>query len=214
MNPQHYSPLDQWLIELQHGLETVFGKPQSTQRPDPAARTPEGVLDHRQKKLAGSLMRVNHSGEVCAQALYQGQAMACKNHAVKDKLQQAAAEENDHLLWCQQRLSALDSHKSFLNPLWFGGSLLLGLAAGRLGDSISLGFLRETEQQVVRHLDRHLQRLPQNDHRSRLVLQQMQLDEGQHATTALEAGATELPGMVKRMMALSSKVMTEIAFWL
>jgi len=214
MRRQQYSSLDQWIIEAQHSLETVFGKPRATPRPDPAADTAEGELDASEKRLAGRLMRVNHSGEVCAQALYQGQAIACKNTAVKEKLHQAATEENDHLLWCQRRLKALDCHKSLLNPLWYTGSLLLGITAGAIGDRESLGFLHETELQVVRHLDRHLQRLPQKDNRSRQVLLQMQHDEGQHATTALQAGATELPGMVKKMMALGSTMMTRTTFWL
>ncbi|HED15056.1 MAG TPA: 2-polyprenyl-3-methyl-6-methoxy-1,4-benzoquinone monooxygenase [Gammaproteobacteria bacterium] len=214
MQQRQYSPLDHWLMEVQHGLETVFGSPQATGRPDPAAKTPEGNLDARQKRLAGRLMRINHSGEVCAQALYQGQAMACKNPVIKEKLGRAAAEESDHLLWCQRRLAALDSRKSLLNPLWYTGSLMIGLATGIIGDRASLGFLRETEQQVTQHLYRHIQRLPQGDHRSRQVLQQMQLDERQHASTATETGAAELPGIVKKVMELSAKVMTGTTFWL
>ncbi len=214
MKQRQYSSFDQWIMEVQHSLETVFGQPQTSRRDDPAADANEGKLDAGERQLAGRLMRVNHCGEVCAQALYQGQSMTCKNTVVKEKLSRAAAEENDHLVWCQRRLTALDNHKSLTNPLWYAGSWLIGLTVGAIGDRVSLGFLRETEQQVVQHLDRHLQRLPQNDTLSHLVLQQMQQDERQHATTALEAGASELPAVVTKMMALSSKVMTTTTFWL
>ncbi len=156
-------------------------------------------------------MRVNHTGEVCAQALYQGQALTARSHKVRADMAQAAQEENDHLAWCEQRLEQLGTHKSRLNPLWYGGSFAIGVVSGLLGDRVNLGFLAETEKQVVRHLDGHLQILPQHDKASRAIIDQMKIDEGKHATHALHAGGMELPSAVKRLMRAASKVMTTVA---
>ena len=158
-------------------------------------------------------MRVNHSGEVCAQALYQGQALTARNPDVKTALEQAAWEETEHLNWTETRIAELGGRTSLLNPLWYTGSLALGALAGSLGDKWNLGFLAETERQVEQHLDSHLGRLPQQDEKSRAILEQMKSDEIQHATTALEHGGAELPLPVKTAMKLSSKIMTSTTYW-
>lgn len=159
-------------------------------------------------------MRVNHAGEVCAQALYQGQALTARNTDVRAKLERAAQEENDHLAWTAERLGELGARPSYLNPLWYTGSLAIGAIAGMIGDRWSLGFLAETEHQVVEHLEGHLTRLPAEDRRSRALVEQMREDEGRHATTALEAGASELPLPARRIMRLVAKVMTTTAYWI
>ena len=157
------------------------------------------------------MMRVNHTGEVCAQALYQAQAITARSDAVRKAMECAANEENDHLSWCEERLTQLDSHKSYLNPVWYCGSFIIGTLFGLVGDRWNLGFLAETERQVVEHLDNHLKKLPVDDHRSRVILEQMRDDEANHATGAVKAGARELPDPVKRMMALAAKIMTTTA---
>jgi ubiquinone biosynthesis monooxygenase Coq7 len=157
-------------------------------------------------------MRVNHSGEVCAQALYQGQAMTARRNEVRDQMQQAAMEENDHLLWCRQRLDELGGHTSLFNPLWYTGSLLIGAATGLLGDKWSLGFLAETEHQVVNHLLSHLDRLPKADAKSSAILTQMKEDEARHKASALQSGGSALPGPAKKIMTLMSRVMTLTAY--
>ena len=156
-------------------------------------------------------MRVNHAGEVCAQALYQGQALTARRDETRQQMEQAAEEENDHLVWCRQRIHELGGHTSLLNPLWYTGSLAIGAFSGLLGDKWSLGFLAETEHQVVRHLEGHLQRLPEGDEKSRAILEQMKIDEGEHCTTARDAGGSALPEPVKKLMNLASRVMTTTA---
>ena len=158
-------------------------------------------------------MRVNHAGEVAAQALYQGQALTARGSHVRESLRQAAQEEGDHLAWCEERLRELDSHPSVLNPLWYAGSLAIGALAGVLGDRVSLGFVAETERQVEGHLAEHLQRLPLNDERSRRILAQMKADETRHGENARAAGARELPAPVKLLMKLTARVMTRTAYW-
>lgn len=209
-----YSLLDRALINLDRGLRTVFGTPQATGRANPANDFAEVPLSDADRRLSIGLMRVNHAGEVSAQALYQGQALTARLPDVRDKMERAALEENDHLLWCEQRLDDLGGRTSLLNPLWYGGSLAIGALAGWAGDKWSLGFIVETEHQVVRHLEEHLARLPLDDARSRAILIQMKVDESHHATTALDAGAAPLPAPVKVMMTLTSKVMTKTAYWL
>jgi ubiquinone biosynthesis monooxygenase Coq7 len=157
-------------------------------------------------------MRVNHSGEVSAQALYQGQSITARNQAVREKLEQAALEENDHLVWTENRLQELGESPSLLNPLWYTGSFAIGAFAGALGDKWNLGFLAETEHQVVKHLDEHLNRIPVSDRRSRAILEQMKVDEARHATTALDHGGAVLPLPVKKLMQAMSKVMTRSAY--
>jgi ubiquinone biosynthesis monooxygenase Coq7 len=203
---------DRLMVNFDQALRTVFGRPLVTGRPDPDAGLSEPMLDEAQSHDVAGLMRVNHAGEVSAQALYQGQALTARDPEVRRRLEQAAREENDHLAWCERRLAELGGHTSYLNPLWYAGSFAIGALAGVAGDRWSLGFLAETERQVVRHLDAHLERLPREDARSRAILEQMREDEGHHATTAVESGAAELPGPVRSLMGLVSRVMTTVAY--
>ncbi len=214
MTNRTYTPFDQLLGGLDQALRTVFGPPPEAQRPSPAAALPEADLDAAQRELAARLMRLNHAGEICAQALYQGQALTAQLPNVRDKMEQAAAEENDHLAWTAERLRELGSHTSYLNPLWYAGSFAIGATAGLAGDKWSLGFVAETERQVVKHLDSHLERLAPFDKKSRAILEQMRDDEGRHATVAIEAGAAALPEPVRQTMRLMSKVMTKTAYWI
>ncbi len=203
--------LDQAIVNFDRALRTLFAPAQSV-RPVPGADLPEAPLEEKEKRLAGALMRVNHSGEICAQALYQGQSLTARELPARQALEQASREETEHLAWCEQRIRALGSRKSLLNPLWYGGSLALGAFAGALGDKWNLGFLAETERRVERHLEGHLRRLPARDEKSRAVLEQMKADEAQHAATALAHGGAELPLPAKLAMKLASRVMTGIAF--
>jgi len=204
--------LDKLIVEFDKGLRTVFS-PAATVRSLPGKHVEEAALSAREKHFAAALMRVNHSGEVCAQALYQGQALTARNPVAKAALERAAQEETEHLNWCETRLKELGSHKSYLNPVWYTGSLAIGMLAGSLGDKWNLGFLAETERQVEKHLQGHLDKLPAQDARSRAVVEQMKVDEAQHATTAIEQGGAELPLPVRLGMKLTSKVMTKLAFW-
>lgn len=203
------SRLDQFIIALDGGLRTVFASPHAA-RAYPAS-APEAALSENERAQAAALMRVNHVGEVCAQALYSGQALTTKNEAVRDELRQAAAEETDHLAWCEQRLNELGGRKSLLNPLWYGGAFTMGLVAGALGDKWNLGFLAETERQVEAHLDGHLQQLPEADARSRAVVEQMKADEAKHAQTAVSHGAASLPTPVQYAMRFAADVMRATA---
>lgn len=200
---------DRLLSAAGHGLLTVFGRPVAG-RPNPA-QSPAAALSDAPRRLAGALMRVNHVGEVCAQALYQSQALLSRDEALREQLEQAAAEEIDHLAWTRQRLDELNAHPSLLNPIWYGGAFALGSLAGLLGDRISLGFLVETERQVEQHLASHLDRLPAEDLRSREIVERMKEDEAAHAQHALEAGGTELPPPVPSLMRLAARVMTTVA---
>ncbi|MEW6645871.1 MAG: 2-polyprenyl-3-methyl-6-methoxy-1,4-benzoquinone monooxygenase [Pseudomonadota bacterium] len=211
---RNYSPIDQLFLNLDTGLRTVFGQPVLTERPNPAAHLPETELSDAERVLAGRLMRINHAGEVSAQGLYQGQALTARLPEVRDKMERAALEENDHLEWCERRAQEMGTHVSYLNPLWYVGSLAIGALAGAAGDKWSLGFVVETEHQVVRHLDEHLAQLPEHDQKSRAILEQMKEDEAQHATLALHAGGAPLPEPVKKLMGLVSKVMTRTAYWI
>ncbi len=211
---RNYSPIDQLLLNLDTGLRTVFGQPVLTERPNPAEHLPDAELSEAERVLAGRLMRINHAGEVSAQGLYQGQALTARLPEVRGKMERAALEENDHLEWCEGRARELGTHVSYLNPLWYAGSLAIGALAGAAGDKWSLGFVVETEHQVVRHLDEHLEQLPAHDLRSRAILEQMKEDEAHHATLALHAGGAPLPAPVKTLMGLVSKVMTRTAYWI
>lgn len=211
---RHYTPLDHLMMDLDVGVRTLLGQPRITERTNPANERNEADLSEADRELAGRLMRINHAGEVAAQGLYQGQALTAKLPEVREKMERAALEENDHLDWCEKRAKELGTHVSFLNPVWYAGSVAIGALAGIAGDKWSLGFVAETEHQVVRHLDDHLQRLPEQDAKSRAILEQMKEDEGQHATIALEAGGAELPYPIKKLMGLTSKIMTRTAFWL
>ena len=202
--------LDSAIIAFDRGLRTIFGRPQAA-RPVPGESLPDALLDERERRLSAALMRVNHCGEVCAQALYQGQALASKNAETKQALAQAAREEEDHLAWCEQRIAQLSGRTSFLNPLWFTGALSIGYVAGRFGDAWNLGFLKETEKQVERHLHGHLERLSPQDVKTRVIVEAMERDEAQHAATAEALGARELPLPVKHAMSASAKVMTTLS---
>ena len=178
----------------------------------PDANAPNGVLDDSVRRESAALMRVNHCGEICAQALYQGQAMSSNNESIKHALEQAAREEEDHLAWCEKRIEELGGQTSLLNPLWYLGSLAIGYGAGRLGDDWNLGFLKETEHQVERHLESHLNRLDPGDLKTRAVVSAMKADEAQHAATAQQLGARELPAPIKAAMAAAAKVMTTVSY--
>jgi len=209
-----YSPLDTLLSNVDRALKTLFCPPISK-------RAPQGkdlpndtdTLTEGDRERSIRLMRVNHSGEIAAQALYQGQSLTAKNPEIQNKLLHAAEEEYDHLYWCQMRIQELGGHPSYLNPFWYSGSFAIGAIAGLFGDAFNLGFLAETEHQVVEHLDRHLTRLPQADFSSKVILEQMKIDEAAHATTAIDLGAQALPEPVRMMMRFSSKVMTSLAYF-
>ena len=211
---RQYSPIDRFISQADHALRTIFGKPITTERENPAQSYPENKLNETERRLSAGLMRVNHAGEVSAQALYQGQALTAKLDSVKDSMERAALEENDHLAWTAQRLSELSSHKSLLNPFWYAGSFSIGALAGALGDKWSLGFVAETENQVILHLDKHIKKLPEHDIKSKKILSQMKEDEAHHETTAREHGGIELPWPVKKLMAAMSKTMTTTAYYL
>lgn len=202
---------DRFIIEFDRALRTVFA-PARGIRPQPGNGLSDVELGARQKEHVIGLMRVNHCGEICAQALYQGQALTSRNLAVSDALRAAADEETEHLAWTEQRISELGGRKSLLNPLWYLGSLSLGLAAGVLGDKWNLGFLAETEHQVEAHLEGHLHSLPADDVRSRAIVSQMRLDEIQHAEMAELHGAAQLPVPAKMAMKVMAKVMTGVAY--
>jgi len=205
--------IDELIIAFDRGLRTVFAPAQSL-RPTPGASLPEAGMTEVEKAHAAALMRVNHSGEICAQALYQGQALTSRSPRARAALEQAASEETEHLAWTERRIKALGGRKSLLNPVWYAGSFALGALSGLAGDRWNLGFLAETERQVVAHLEGHLRKLPEGDGRSRAVLEQMREDEARHATSAIQHGAAELPEPAKAAMRLTSKVMTETAFWI
>jgi ubiquinone biosynthesis monooxygenase Coq7 len=205
--------LDQLIIGFDKALRTVFADAY-TVRPVPGEALPEADLSEQEKRHAASLMRVNHCGEICAQALYQGQALMSRNEGIKNALAGAAHEETEHLAWTERRIAELGGRKSLLNPLWYSGSLAIGMVAARFGDGVNLGFLAETERQVEAHLDSHLDRLPEQDLRSREIVEQMKIDEVAHADTAVRLGAVELPAPVKAAMKATSKVMTGVAYWL
>lgn len=205
--------LDTLIIECDKAVKTVFGKPETTDRATPGDELPEQTLTTAEQVLSNRLMRVNHAGEVSAQALYQGQALTAKLPEVRQAMEQAAIEESDHLQWCQQRAHHFGGHTSLLNPLWYAGSFTIGAVAGKIGDKWSLGFVAETEKQVVKHLDEHLEQISPSDNKSRAILEQMKADELHHGTVALEAGGAELPQPVTVVMGLMSKVMTKTSYW-
>jgi len=205
--------LDKLVVEFDKGLRTLFA-PAPTLRPLPGNDLPDADLCAEEKNRTVSLMRINHCGEICAQALYQGQALTARNEEVKAALVQAAWEETEHLNWTETRIKELGGRTSLLNPLWYTSSLAIGALAGALGDKWNLGFLAETEHQVEKHLESHLESLPPQDQKSRAILEQMKIDEIHHADTALEHGGAPLPLPVKAAMKLSSKIMTKTAYWI
>jgi ubiquinone biosynthesis monooxygenase Coq7 len=205
--------IDTFIKEFDKGLRAVFTRAQSI-RAHPDAQLAENELTNAQKRHSAALMRVNHTGEVCAQALYNGQALTANNAQTAAALKQASAEETEHLAWCEKRIKDLGGRTSVLNPLWYAGSFALGALAGAIGDKWSLGFLAETEHQVGRHLQSHLAKLPPSDEKSRAIIQQMQLDEAQHAASATAQGGVILPVPVQKAMQISSKVMTQSTYYL
>lgn len=214
MNTQKYSLVDRLIIETDKALTTLIGKPETTARVTPDFDLTEHDLTEQEQRLSVRLMRINQAGEVSAQALYQGQSLTATLPKVRAAMEQAALEENDHLVWCQQRLDYLGGHTSVLNPLWYAGSFIMGAVAGKIGDKWSLGFVAETEKQVVQHLDEHLAVISMRDEKSRAILEQMRVDELHHGTLAVDAGGATLPIPIKHMMGLMSKVMTKTSYWI
>lgn len=205
---RHYSPLDRLLLQADAAMRTLIPKSSHASRPSPALVEPHSTVDAQHTKHIAGLMRINHTGEVCAQALYQGQALTAKLPHIREQMEHAAEEEVDHLVWCEQRIHELGSHTSVLNPLFYGLSFAIGATAGAISDKVSLGFVAATEDQVCKHLDDHLQQIPADDPKSRAILQQMRIDEEEHANVALEAGGYRFPAPVKFGMSLMAKVMT------
>ena len=202
---------DAVINRFDRALRTLTGG-LSAERASPAAGLREAALDEAERKHAAGLMRVNHTGEACAQALYEGQAMTARNEQVRTRLLASAGEESDHLAWCAERLVQLDARPSLLNPLFYAASYALGAVTGLIGDKVSLGFVEATEDQVCEHLDRHLQALPEQDERSRAIVAKMRDEEARHGAAALASGGAEFPKPIKEAMTLASRLMTETAY--
>ncbi|MHA6639908.1 2-polyprenyl-3-methyl-6-methoxy-1,4-benzoquinone monooxygenase [Stutzerimonas frequens] len=209
---RHYSPADRLLMQADAALRTLLPFSGQPSRPSPAVLKNDSELTESETRHVAGLMRINHTGEVCAQALYQGQALTARLPQVRHAMEQAADEEVDHLAWCEQRIRQLGSHTSVLNPLFYGLSFGIGASAGLISDRISLGFVAATEDQVCKHLDEHLGQLPAGDDKSRAILEQMREDEAQHSTAAIEAGGLRFPAPIKFGMSLMSKVMTKATY--
>ena len=209
---RNYTKLDRLIAAIDEGLRVSTGEAPEPFRPSPAGDIAAAELDDEQRRHAAGLMRINHTGEVCAQALYAGQAATARDDATREAMQSAADEEIDHLSWCEDRLKELDSRPSLLNPLWYAGSFAIGAVAGIAGDDWSLGFVKETENQVEAHLQDHLDKLPEGDSRSQAILDQMKVDEAKHADMAEEAGARELPPPIRRAMAFTANIMKTLAY--
>jgi ubiquinone biosynthesis monooxygenase Coq7 len=212
MSARKLTPTDHLVSNLDSALRTLFGQPKITERPNPARGMDEADMDEATRRHTARLMRINHTGEVCAQGLYQGQALTARRQDVRDAMERSAAEENDHLDWCEQRLQELDDRTSLLNPAFYLGSLAIGATAGLIGDKWSLGFVGETERQVEGHLESHLAQVPEEDMRTRAILKQMKADEIEHGEKAMAHGGAELPEPVKKLMGLTSKLMTKSVY--
>lgn len=207
--------IDTLIGEVDNALRTLLPpKKRAPTRISPAETIAESLMTSADKKHVAGLMRVNHAGEVCAQALYQGQALTARLANVKEQMNQAAAEEIDHLAWCEERLAQLNSQPSVLNPIWYSGSLVIGALAGFIGDKVSLGFVAETERQVTSHLQKHIALLPKEDNKTKAILERMQDDEEHHANLAMQAGAKDLPFVIKTLMAFVSKGMTKTSYYI
>ena len=213
MTTRDYTPIDRLILSADNALRTLFGQPRTTERPNPAAPFADADLGEHERRHVARLMRINHTGEVCAQALYQGQALTARLPETRKRMERSAQEENDHLDWCASRLTDLGDRKSLLNPLFYAGSFAIGAAAGLAGDRWSLGFVVETERQVEDHLDEHLDQVPDYDERTRAILEQMKADEIHHAQVAKAAGGAELPGPIRAAMRLTSRLMTRTVYW-
>lgn len=212
MQDRLLTPLDRLLAGANNALRTIAARAGRPSRDNPAVDIAETALSDEQKTHAAGLMRVNHAGEVAAQGLYQGHATVARDPAIEEQMQHAANEEFDHLAWCEQRLTELDSAPSRLSPVWYAGAFAIGAVSGVLGDRWSLGFIAETEKQVCAHLDSHLDRLPEDDAKSRAIVRKMRDEEQEHGENAIEAGAVQLPDPIQRLMQLTAKVMTETAY--
>jgi ubiquinone biosynthesis monooxygenase Coq7 len=211
---KNYSLLDKCCLKFDQALRALAQVNRDSGRENPAADTADLELSKGEQKISEGLMRINHTGEVCAQALYLGQGMTARLEKNQEKMRHAAEEEVDHLNWCKERLKELGGHTSYLNPLWFLGSFTIGAVAGAVGDKWSLGFVAETERQVVSHLESHMQRLPAGDLRSQAIIKQMREDENKHRQMAIDAGAVQFPSFIKTAMTYSSKVMTTLTYWI
>jgi ubiquinone biosynthesis monooxygenase Coq7 len=209
---RHYSPIDRFLLQADAAMKTLLPSSAHAHRPSPAIVQPDTKMSDVDTKHVAGLMRINHTGEVCAQALYQGQALTAKLPQVRKAMERAAEEEIDHLVWCEQRIHQLNSHTSVLNPLFYGMSFGIGAVAGLISDKVSLGFVAATEHQVCKHLNEHLVELPIEDKKSRAILEQMHADEAQHAESALDAGGFRFPAPVRFGMSVLAKVMTKSTY--
>ncbi len=209
-----YTPFDKVIMQIDQAVQTIFGQPKVTERGNPAAGLDETDLSETERDHTARLMRINHTGEVCAQALYQGQALTAHDPSVKTSMERSAMEENDHLEWCETRIRELGGRTSLLNPLWYAGSFAIGALAGIAGDKWSLGFVAETERQVEAHLDEHLSEVRPEDKKTTAILLQMKEDEINHATKAVEKGGVELPSPIREGMKITAKVMTGSVYYL
>jgi len=209
---RNYSRVDHLIASIDEALRISTGEAPDPQRENPAGEILPAELDEGERRHVAGLMRINHTGEICAQALYAGQAATARDDSTREAMQEAADEEIDHLSWCEDRLKELDSRPSVLNPFWYAGSFAIGALAGIAGDEWSLGFVKETENQVEAHLEDHLERLPDDDARSHAILDQMKIDEAKHAEMAHEAGARELPLPIRRAMAFTAGIMKSLAY--
>ncbi|MEE4218919.1 MAG: 2-polyprenyl-3-methyl-6-methoxy-1,4-benzoquinone monooxygenase [Xanthomonadales bacterium] len=209
---RNYSSIDRLIAAVDQGLRVSTGAAPEPLRDNPAGDIPQAEMDEQERAHAAGLMRINHTGEVCAQALYAGQAATARHDSTRESMQLAADEEIDHLSWCEDRLKELESQPSLLNPLWYAGSFAIGALAGIAGDQWSLGFVKETENQVEAHLQEHLEKLPQNDARSQAILDQMKVDEAKHAEMAEEAGARDLPEPVRQAMGFAAGIMKALVY--
>ena len=213
VNNRELSPLDRLIASAGNALKVVAAPAGRSARSNPAEDIADGELTRREKSHAAGLMRVNHAGEIAAQGLYQGHAAVARDTGIEQQMQQAADEEYDHLAWCEQRLEELGEQPSRLAPVWYAGAFAIGAASGILGDKWRLGFIAETEKQVCDHLESHLERLPEQDARSRSIVETMHEEEARHGENAISAGAAELPAPVKKLMQVTAKVMTRTAYW-
>ena len=213
MKIRQLTPLDRLLASANNALRTVAAPAGRPARDNPASHILDADLDARQRAHAAGLMRINHAGEVAAQALYQGHAAVARDTTIEQQMQHAADEEFDHLAWCEERIHELGEDVSKLSPVWYAGAFAIGAASGILGDKWSLGFIAETEKQVCAHLDSHLDNLPSEDAKSRAIVEQMRDEEEEHGDNAVDAGAADLPAPVKRLMQVTAKVMTKTAYW-
>lgn len=211
---RHYTFLDRLCLGFDQALRALSDNVKTSGAAYPCNNRDDNPMRDETRKQSAALMRINHAGEICAQALYHGQGVVSRSSEVQEKMHNAAIEEGDHLYWCKKRLDELGSHPSYLNPLWYAGSFCIGMVAGMIGDKWSLGFVAETEHQVVKHLKGHLHLLENSDTRSHRILQRMQADEARHRDEALMLGAKELPQMIKNAMAITSKIMVKTAYWI